>query len=273
MLEQRLGVRLFHRTTRSVAPTEAGEAFLARVAPALGEITEAMAGVDAFRATPSGTLRLNMSEGAAQVLLAPVILEFLRRYPDMQLDLVTEGRLVDIVAEGFDAGVRAPELVPRDMVSVVCSPPVRFVSAASPAYLGAHGVPRTPDELRDHRCIRTRLPGGALYRWEFQKGKERLLIEPQGPLILDSARLMVAAAVQGAGLVWTSEWGMAEQLADGSLVRVLEDWSPGVPGLRLYYPGHRHVSAGMKAFLAVLREAGERFGMPPARARRRTGED
>jgi DNA-binding transcriptional LysR family regulator len=268
-LEQRMGVRLFNRTTRSVAPSEAGEQFLARIAPALGDIAEAMAGINAFRDTPSGTIRLNMSEGAAQVLLGPVVLAFLRRYPDMQVDIVTEGRLVDIVAEGFDAGVRSPELVPRDMVSVLCSPPIRFVVAAAPAYLAAHGVPRTPHELREHSCIRTRLPGGALYRWEFQKGGQHLLIDPQGRLTLDDSKLMLTAALQGAGLIWTSVWGMAEHLAAGLLLPVLEDWSPELPGLHLYYPGHRHVPAGMKAFLGVLHEVSEQYR--PASARRRRG--
>ena len=253
-LEQRMGVRLFNRTTRSVAPSEAGVQFLARIGPALGEITQAMAGVDDFRATPSGTLRLNMSEGAAQQLLAPVVLEFLRRFPDMRVDLVTEGRLVDIVAEGFDAGVRSAEHVPQDMVAVLCSPPVRFIAAASPDYLRAHGTPQTPDDLRQHRCIRTRLPGGGLYRWEFQRGADSVVIDPAGPLTLDSSNLMLAAAVAGAGIVWSSIWNMADHLASGRLLTVLDAWSPALPGLCLYYPGHRHIPAGMKAFLALLHE-------------------
>jgi len=258
-LEQRMGVRLFNRTTRSVAPSEAGLQFLARIGPALGAITEAMAGVNEFRATPSGTIRLNMSEGAARQILAPIVLEFLGRYPDMQVDLVTEGRLVDIVAEGFDAGIRSADHVPQDMVAVLCSPPIRFIAAASPAYLREHGVPDVPDDLRKHRCIRTRLPGGGLYRWEFRRGTESVVIDPAGPLTLDSSNLMIAAAVAGAGIVWTSEWGLAEQLADGRLLPLLEAWSPAEPGLCLYYPGHRHVPAGMRAFLAVVHEMCEPF--------------
>jgi DNA-binding transcriptional LysR family regulator len=264
-LEQRMGVRLFNRTTRSVAPSEAGLQFLARISPALGAITEAMAGVNEFRATPSGTIRLNMSEGAAQQILAPVVLEFLRRYPDMQVDIVTEGRLVDIVAEGFDAGVRSAEHVPQDMVAVLCSPPIRFVAAASPAYLNEHGAPRVPDDLRKHRCIRTRRPGGGLYRWEFRSGAESVVIDPAGPLTLDSSKLMIAAAVAGAGVVWTSEWALAEYLADGRLLPLLAAWSPSEPGLCLYYPGHRHVPAGMKAFLAVLHEMCEPYRLAARR--------
>ncbi|HEY4318260.1 MAG TPA: LysR substrate-binding domain-containing protein [Herbaspirillum sp.] len=253
-LEQRIGVRLFNRTTRSVALSEAGQQFLARIRPALGQIDEAMAGVNAFRDTPSGTLRLNSSEGAAQMILAPVLLEFLRRYPEMQVDLVTEGRLVDIVAEGFDAGIRSAENVPLDMVSVLCSPPLRFVVVGEPAYFKGRRKPLAPDDLREHICIRSRLPSGALYRWEFQRGDERVSIDPNGPLTLDNHHLMVAAALQGAGLIWTSMWHVEEALAAGKLVQVLEHWSPQVSGLCLYYPSHRHVPAGMKAFLAVVQE-------------------
>lgn len=263
-LEQRMGVRLFNRTTRSVSPSEAGLQFLARIGPALGEITEAMADVGEFRATPSGTIRLNMSEGAARQILAPIVLEFLRRFPDMQVDLVTEGRLVDIVAEGFDAGVRNAEHVPQDMVAVLCSPPIRFIAAASPGYLREHGTPGTPDDLRKHLCIRTRLPGGRLYRWEFQRGAESVVIDPVGPLTLDSSNLMIAAATEGAGIIWGSIWGMADHLADGRLLQVLDAWSPATPGLCLYYPSHRNAPAGMKAFLALLQEMCEPYRLAAA---------
>jgi DNA-binding transcriptional LysR family regulator len=253
-LEQRIGVRLFNRTTRSVALSEAGEQFLARIRPALGQIADAMVGVNEFRDTPSGTLRLNSSEGAAQMILAPVVLEFLRRYPEMQVDLVTEGRLVDIVAEGFDAGIRSAENVPLDMVSVLCSPPIRFVVVGAPSYFKGRRKPTVPDDLREHSCIRSRLPSGALYRWEFQRGDERISIDPDGPLTLDNHHLMVAAALEGAGLIWTSIWNVEEALASGKLIHVLEQWSPQVAGLCLYYPSHRHVPAGMKAFLALIHE-------------------
>jgi DNA-binding transcriptional LysR family regulator len=253
-LEQRIGVRLFNRTTRSVALSEAGAQFLARIQPALGQIADAMVGVNEFRDTPSGTLRLNSSEGAAQMILAPVVLEFLRRYPEMRVDLVTEGRLVDIVAEGFDAGIRSAENVPLDMVSVLCSPPIRFVVVGAPAYFKGRRKPTVPDDLREHSCIRSRLPSGSLYRWEFQRGDERISIDPNGPLTLDNHHLMVAAALQGAGLIWTSMWNVEAELATGKLVHVLEQWSPQVAGLCLYYPSHRHVPAGMKAFLAIVQE-------------------
>ena len=249
-----MGVRLFNRTTRSVALSEAGEQFLARLRPALGQIADAMDGVDAFRATPSGTLRINASEGAAAVILAPVVLAFLRRYPDMQVDIVTDSRLVDIVAEGFDAGIRAAEHVPRDMVAVACSGPIRFVVVGAPSYLAGRQAPQTPDDLHAHACIRSRLQNGALYPWEFARGLETINIHPSGQLTLDNHHLMIAAALAGAGLAWTSEWAVQEHLDAGRLVRVLDAWSPATPGLCLYYPSHRHLPAGMKAFLAVLRE-------------------
>jgi DNA-binding transcriptional LysR family regulator len=253
-LERRLGVRLFNRTTRSVALSQAGEQFLARVQPALGEIADAMAGIDDFRETPSGTIRLNTSEGAAQMILVPVVLEFLKRYPDMRVDLVTEGRLVDIVAERFDAGVRISDQVPLDMIGLACSPPIRFVVVAAPAYFRENELPITPDDLRHHQCIRSRLPSGALYKWEFQREGQVMIIAPAGPLTLDNHHLMIEAAIQGAGLVWTNEWAVARLLADGKLVRVLDDWSPSSPGLSLYYPSRRHIPAGMRAFIAVVKE-------------------
>jgi DNA-binding transcriptional LysR family regulator len=253
-LEARMGVRLFNRTTRSVALSEAGEQFLARLRPALGQIADAMDGVDAFRATPSGTLRINASEGAAAVILAPVVLAFLRRYPDMQVDIVTDSRLVDIVAEGFDAGIRAAEHVPRDMVAIACSGPIRFIVAGAPSYLAGRQAPQTPDDLHAHACIRSRLQSGALYPWEFARGTSVINIHPSGQLTLDNHHLMIAAALAGAGLIWTSEWAVQEHLDAGRLVRVLDAWSPATPGLCLYYPSHRHLPAGMKAFLAVLRE-------------------
>lgn len=254
-LEQRMGIRLFNRTTRSVAVSEAGEQFLARVRPALQAITEAIADADSFRVTPSGTIRINASEGAARVILAPLILQFLRRYPDMQVDLVSDGRLVDIVANGFDAGIRALENVPLDMIAVPCSPPVRFLVVGSPEYLSKNGVPAVPDDLYRHQCIRSRLPSGSLYSWEFERAGQAVIINPRGQLTLDSDNLMVDAAVSGAGLAWVSVWLVKNLIAEKKLIPVLEKWSPEAPGLQLYYPSHRHLPAGMRAFVAFLKQA------------------
>lgn len=253
-VERRMGVRLFNRTTRSVSLSEAGEAFLARVAPALDEISLALDDVNAFRETPTGTLRLNTSEGAALMVMEPMVATFLRRYPEMRVEIATDGRFVDIVAEGFDAGIRLAESVPRDMVAVACSPPLRFAVVGSPAYFARHPPPQSPTDLAAHNCVRTRFPGGAFYRWEFSKYGEEHLIEVNGSLTLDSAPLMVEAALQGLGLIWINEFAVAPLLAQAQLVRVLEDWSPPQPGLRLYYPSQRHMRAGLRAFVELIRE-------------------
>lgn len=257
-LEQRIGVRLFHRTTRSVSLSEAGEQFLSRVEPALGQIAAALESVNEFRDTPAGNLRLNTSEGAARLLLEPILLGFLERYPDMRLDVVTEGKLVDIVAEGFDAGVRLGDIVPQDMIAVPCGPPMRFAVVGSPEFFRRHGQPTTPEDLQRFNCIQPRHASGTLYRWEFchpgGEGVELLRITPRGNLTLDSHALMVAAARQGAGLAWLSAPLIAGELAEGRLVEVLNEWSITYPRLSLYYPGHRLVPAGLKALVELIRE-------------------
>jgi DNA-binding transcriptional LysR family regulator len=237
-----------------VSLSEAGEQFLARVRPALGEISAAMEAVNAHRDTPTGTLRINTSEGAAQMVLTPIVVEYLKRYPDMNVDIVTDGKLVDIVADGFDAGIRLAESVPQNMIAVSCSPPLCFAVVGSPAYFATRKKPHAPADLANHICIRTRFPSGAIYKWEFEKRGEEQIIEVHGPLTLDSHHLMVEAALQGVGLIWTSEFAVAPYIAAGSLIRVLEDWTPPYPGLSLYYPGHRHVPAGLRAFIEVIKE-------------------
>jgi len=253
-LEQRLGIRLFNRTTRSVALTEAGAEFVARVAPALGDIRDAMAMAASQRATPAGTLRLNTSVGAARQVMTPVILEYLSRYPQMQIDIVTEGRLVDIVVAGFDAGIRLADAVPQDMVAVPLGPDQRFAVVGSPAYFETHPRPRSPHDLPAHRCIRSRLPGGGIYRWEFERHGEAIAIDGEGPLTLDEPNLMLEAARAGLGLAYLTEWNVAADLAAGRLVRVLEDWTPRFPGLCLYYPRGRHLSTGLRALVDLIRE-------------------
>ncbi len=257
-LEQRMGVRLFNRTTRSVSLTEAGEQFLAKVRPALREIAEAIDATNVFRDSPAGTLRLNMSEGAARQLLTPIVLEFMRRYPQMQVDLVTQGRLVDIVAEGFDAGIRLAEAVPQDMIAVPCGPEQRYAVVGSPAYFNSRTHPKTPGDLVAHECIRGRLPSGAMLKWEFEKRGEQMVVDVKGSLTLDHYELWIEAALEGAGLAYINEWSVSHEISSGRLVRVLEDWTPPFPGLALYYPGHRHVPAGLRAFIGIIREAASR---------------
>ncbi|MFM0313945.1 LysR family transcriptional regulator [Paraburkholderia nemoris] len=253
-LERELGVRLLNRTTRSVSPTEAGEALLARLAPVLRDLDEALDAVADARGNPSGTLRINANESAARLLLKTVVPRFLKRFPGMSLDLVAEGRLVDIVEQGFDAGVRLGESIPRDMVAVRISDDLRFVVVAAPSYLAGRTPLITPDDLRSHDCIRQRLPSGKRYRWEFRKHGQEVAIDVPGVLTLDHNGLMVEAASDGLGLAYVPESTARDWLDDGRLVTVLEDWCPFIPGLCLYYPGHRHVPAGLRAFIDVLRE-------------------
>jgi DNA-binding transcriptional LysR family regulator len=253
-VERRLGVRLFNRTTRSVSLTEAGAHFLARINPALREIAGAVETVNQFRDTPAGQLRLNASEGGAERIL-PIVLDFMAAYPDMRVDLASDGRMVDIVAEGFDAGVRGAGAVPQDMVAVPLGFEESFVVAASPAYFAARGAPQVPADLLAHDCIRVRMPSGALLRWEFEQRGEALSIEPPGRLVLGSVNLAVQAAVRGAGVVYVIERAAADELASGALVRVLADWTPPFPGVCLYYPRQGLPSAGLAAFVEHFKKA------------------
>ncbi len=255
-LEARLGVRLFNRTTRSVSLSAAGQEFVAEVAPALSSIQGAIESINSHRDTPTGTLRINSSVGAARQILAPVVLEYLRRYPEMRVDLVTEARMIDIVVEGFDVGIRTTDTVPGDMIAVPFGPIRRHAVVASPAYFAQNAPPRTPGDLLAHRCIRARLASGTIYRWEFERGGEALSIDVPGSLTLDDPTLMVEAALGGAGIVHVAHWSVAADIAAGRLVPVLEDWTPPLSGLCLYYPGRRHVPAGLRALIDLIREIG-----------------
>jgi DNA-binding transcriptional LysR family regulator len=256
-IEGRLGVRLFNRTTRSVSLTEAGEHFLARIQPALRDIAEAVETVNRFRDTPAGLLRLNSSEGGAERIL-PIVLDFLAAYPDMRVDLVSEGRLVDIVASGFDAGLRHVEAIPQEMVALSLGLDEAFIVVGAPEYLARHGVPATPADLLGHECVRARLPSGAMIRWEFERHSEGIRIEVTGRLILGSPGLSQQAAVAGAGLAYVNQRSAQADLTGGRLVQVLADWTPAYPGLCLYYPVQRLPSAGLKAFIAFFQAARER---------------
>jgi DNA-binding transcriptional LysR family regulator len=268
-LEARLGVRLFNRTTRSVALSAAGAQFVAAVAPALSDIRGAMEAVTRHRDTPTGTLRINTSVGAARRVLTPLVIAYLARYPEMKVDLVTEGRLVDIVVEGFDAGIRTADIVPRDMIAVPFGGDVRFAVVGSPAYFAARERPRSPGDLMAHRCIRARWPSGGIYRWEFERRGEAVTVDVAGALTLDEPTLMLEAALAGAGLAYLSEWSVASEIAAGRLVRVLEEWLPPSPGLCLYYPGRRHVPAALRAFIDLIREVdtGRARSRPSVRSR------
>lgn len=253
-LEGSLGVRLFNRTTRSVSLTDAGRAFIERVSPALQDIRGAMEAVRSQQETPSGTLRINAFAMAAREILSPLVLEYLRRYPQVHVDLVTEGRLVDIVAEGFDLGVRVMDLVPSDMIAVSLGRAQRYAVVGSPAYFEQHRKPLVPPDLLDHACIRIRLPNGALYRWQFEKDGQTAQIDVSGPITLDEASLSRTAVLEGIGLGFFMEQDVRADIAAGRLLRVLEDWTPPVGSLCLYYPGRRNPSAALKAFIGLARE-------------------
>lgn len=253
-LEENLGVRLFNRTTRSVSLTEAGRLFVEQVGPALQDIHSALDIVRSQRETPSGTLRINAAAFAAREIISPVIIEFLRRYPEMNIDLVTEGKLVDIIADGFDLGIRVAHLVPSDMIAVSLGKLQRYVVVGSPEYLERYGKPKIPTDLFRHKCIRVRLPDGALFSWKFEKNGEIIQIDVQGPITLDEASLSRAIVLENIGLGYFMEQDVRAEIESGQLISVLDDWMPCMSGLCLYYSGRRNQSAGLKAFLALVRE-------------------
>ncbi len=256
-VEGQLGVRLFNRTTRSVSLTDAGRAFVEQVAPALREIQEAMATARSQQEIPAGTLRINAFATGAREILAPLVLEFLRRYPQVHIDLVTEGRIVDIVADGFDMGIRTADLVPSDMIAVPLGPPRSFGVVATPSYFEANGKPRVPPDLLNHRCVRVRLPNGALYRWHFEKDGQSVQIDVDGPITLDEATLARIAVLEGIGIGFFMEADVRDDIAAGRLERVLQDWTPPKAPLCLYYPGRKNPPAAFRAFVDLARNFGK----------------
>ena len=253
-LERQLGVRLFNRTTRSVSLTDAGRNFVGQVGPALQDIHEAMNTARSQQEIPAGTLRINAFATAAREILSPLILTFLKLYPQVHIDLVTEGRLVDVVAEGFDFGVRTRDLVPSDMIAVPLGPGRRNVVVGSPTYFQKHGKPLVPPDLLRHACLRIRLPNGAPYRWQFEKDGQSVQIDVTGPITLDEASVSRIAVLEEGGIGYGMEAEVREDLDAGRLEAVLEDWTPPLAPLSLYYPGRRHPSAAFKAFLNLARE-------------------
>ena len=253
-LERELAVRLFNRTTRSVSLTHAGRIFVAQIKPALEDIGKAMNSARSQQETPSGTLRINAFATAAREIMAPLVLVYLQRYPQVHLDIVTEGRLVDVVAAGFDLGVRSSDLVPTDAIAIPLGQIRRMAVAASPTFFEGRPIPQMPQDLLTYPCVRVRLPNGALFRWRFEKNGEELQIEVDGPITLDEASLARIAVTNGVGIGYFMESDVREDIAAGRLVRILDDWTPPVAPLCLYYPNRRNSSAAFQAFIALARD-------------------
>jgi DNA-binding transcriptional LysR family regulator len=252
-LEERMGVRLLARTTRSVAPTDAGELLFARLKPALDDVRQAVGQVSSLRDRPAGRVRLLLPRSAAMIALVPKLARLAREYPDVVLDITTDNSRVDLVAGGFDAGIEIGEFIQKDMVAVRVSADLRAAIVASPKYFASHPRPRHPRDLLGHACINFRQGSRGVYRWEFEKGRQSLSVAVDGPLVVDDAEIHVRAAVDGVGVVWTLEHYAAPFLSAGKLVRVLEDWCAPFPGYFLYYPSRRQQPAALSALIETLR--------------------
>jgi DNA-binding transcriptional LysR family regulator len=256
-LEDRLGVGLFNRTTRSVSLTEAGRHLLERLRPALGSVNTALEEMNLFRASPAGTLRINAFRDAALLVVAPLIERYLRAYPDIQLDIVSDDGMVDIVGNGFDVGIRYEEAVPEDMIAVAVGPPQRFFIVGAPAYLKRHGAPRHPDDLMRHQCVRYRFRSGAFYKWELAKDGVLLELDVPGRLSVGDSDLVLRAAVDGLALGFLPDHKVAALVAASKLARVMEDWCPPVSGLMMYYPRQRQMTSALRAFIDMVRGGGQ----------------
>jgi DNA-binding transcriptional LysR family regulator len=255
-LEAALGVRLLNRTTRSVAPTEAGQRLLERLGPALSEIESGIDVVNGFRSSPRGSLRLNVPVIVAMKILPSIASRFLAAYPGVTLEIAANDDFIDVVAAGFDAGVRYEERIERDMIAAPIGPRVqRYIAAAAPAYLAAHGIPSHPRDLVNHACIRHRFPRGAVSDWEFERLGEVVRVKVEGPLVASAMELELGAAIAGLGVICTFEEFLREPLDRGELTEVLADWRQSFSGPFLYYPS-RNMPAPLRAFIDLIRRDG-----------------
>ena len=253
-LEERLGVRLLNRTTRSVAPTEAGERLLHGLAAPLRDVMNATLDVRAMRDVPSGRLRINGPEPALRHVLAPMVAPFLKRYPEISMEIVSDSSLIDIVGEGYDAGIRYEETLAQDMIAVSLGPPERYVLVAAPGFLEGRKLPRNPKELLGQPCIVTRFRSGVQPPWEFIRAKRPVRIVPTGPLTAAHPELQLQAAIDGLGYLMTMEGYARDAIASGRVVTLLDDWSATFPGPFLYYPGRRQQPPSLTAFVSFVKE-------------------
>ena len=256
-LEARLGLRLLTRTTRSVAPTEAGERLLVTISPKFDEIETAIADLSALRDKPAGKIRITAGEHPAVSILQPALARFLPDYPDIKVELIVDYAMTDIVEQGFDAGVRLGQQLAKDMIAVRIGPDMRMAVVAAPAYFDRHPMPRTPHDLTAHNCIGSRLPTyGGIFPWELEKDGAEVKVRSEGQLVLNTLGLRIAAALDGMGVAYLPEDQALPYIATGRLVRILEDWCPRFPGYHLYYPSRRHPSPAFSLLLESLRYRG-----------------
>ncbi|MBH0114579.1 LysR family transcriptional regulator [Novosphingobium sp. YJ-S2-02] len=253
-LEERLGVRLLNRTNRSVTLTSAGEELRDAIVDPFNRIDQARDALNRFRDTPAGRIRLNVAADAAALLLSPVMPEFMDRYPDVEVDIVSSNRMVDVVASGFDAGIRYGGTVPEDMIAQRLSPDIRWIVAAAPSYLERFGAPQTPDDLMQHRCLGVRLGDDRIYRWEFMGKEEEFDMAVPSRITVDESRSMVSIAIGGGGLMYGPEPVVTPFIASGHLQIVLDDWATTGPGFQIYYPSRRQVPTGLRLLIELIRE-------------------
>jgi len=256
-LEERLGVRLLARTTRSVSPTEAGEQLLQVIAPRFEEIDAELAQLNAFRDKPAGRLRITAGEHAALTVMQPVLGKLLPQHPDLNIEVIVDYGLTDIVAEGFDAGIRMGEQVAKDMIALRVGPDLRMAVVGSPAYFQRHPKPKSPHDLTQHNCITIRLPThGGIFAWEFEKKGQELKVRVEGQLVFNNIALRLGAALEGLGLAYMPEDLVRPHVQAGALVHVLQDWCPSFPGYHLYYPSRRQSSPAFTLLRDALRYRG-----------------
>ncbi|MDT0506812.1 LysR family transcriptional regulator [Novosphingobium sp. MMS21-SN21R] len=253
-LESRRGVKLLNRTTRSVSLTAAGEELHAMIKEPLEVISQAAENLNRYRDAPAGRVRINVLEDAVSLLLDPVMPVFVERYPDVEVDISVSNRLIDVVGSGFDAGIRYGGTVPEDMIAQRLSPDLRWVTAASPAYLERFGTPSHPQNLHDHRCVRIRLGNEQLYQWEFEQGDEAIAIAAPGPLTVDASHAALGLGLGGIGIIYGVEPILRPHLDDGTLELVLEDWASMGSGFHAYYPSRRQVPTGLRLLIDLVRE-------------------
>ncbi|WP_225774702.1 LysR family transcriptional regulator [Pseudomonas sp. Marseille-Q5115] len=253
-LEARLGVRLLNRTTRSVTLTAAGEELQGLISAPVNDIGQALEALNRLRDEPAGRIRLNVLSDGAELLLGPVLPVLVKRYPKIEIDLTVTNKMIDVIGDGHDAGIRYGGTVPEDMIAQRLSPDVRWSVVGTPEYFERYGVPRHPEDLNDHRCLRIRLGNARLYQWEFIKEGEKFEVDVPGAITLDETRIGIALAIRGAGLMYVPEAIIAPQVANGTVIPVLQDWTYTDPGFHIYYSSFRQLPVGLRLLIELIRE-------------------